>query len=66
MKENGISSTTVLAFLVFLTLKLCHVIDWSWWWITAPLWGLVLLQITAIVIYIICTKIQNKRNTKKQ
>lgn len=26
-------------FLVFLTLKLTNVIDWSWWWITAPLWA---------------------------
>ena len=25
-------------FLIFMTLKLCGVIDWSWWWITAPLW----------------------------
>lgn len=25
-------------FLVFLVLKLTHVIDWSWWWVTAPLW----------------------------
>ena len=25
-------------FLIFLSLKLCGVIDWSWWWITAPLW----------------------------
>jgi hypothetical protein len=25
-------------FLIFLTLKLCGVIDWSWWWVTAPLW----------------------------
>ncbi|QDU82646.1 hypothetical protein Pla110_44070 [Polystyrenella longa] len=24
---------------VFVTLKLCDVIDWSWWWVTAPLWG---------------------------
>lgn len=27
-----------LLFLVFLILKLCDVIDWSWWWVTAPLW----------------------------
>jgi hypothetical protein len=26
-------------FLIFLTLKLCSVITWSWWWVTAPLWG---------------------------
>jgi hypothetical protein len=25
--------------IVFITLKLCGVIDWSWWWVTAPLWG---------------------------
>jgi hypothetical protein len=25
-------------FLIFLTLKLCGVIDWSWWWVTSPLW----------------------------
>jgi hypothetical protein len=24
---------------VFVTLKLCGVIDWSWWWVTAPFWG---------------------------
>lgn len=28
-----------IMFLIFLTLKLCSVIDWSWWWVTAPLWG---------------------------
>lgn len=26
-------------FLVFLVLKLCGVIAWSWWWVTAPIWG---------------------------
>lgn len=25
-------------FIVFLVLKLTEVIDWSWWWVTAPLW----------------------------
>ncbi len=35
---NGIGLGTVL-FIVFLVLKLTHTIDWSWWWITAPLWG---------------------------
>ena len=29
----------VLLFLVFLVLKLTGHIDWSWWWVTAPLWG---------------------------
>ena len=32
------NSTLFLLFLSFLVLKLCDYIDWSWWWITAPLW----------------------------
>ena len=30
-------------FLILLTLKLCGVLAWSWWWITFPLWGLFLI-----------------------
>ena len=47
---NGISINMVV-FIVFLVLKLTKVINWSWWWITAPLWiptGL------ALAIFIIC------------
>lgn len=25
-------------FLIFMTLKLCNIVDWSWIWVTAPLW----------------------------
>jgi len=38
-------------FLVFLVLKLTSVINWSWWWVTVPLWGplALILGILAIV-----------------
>ena len=42
MSNKSVSTAfplTGITFLVFLVLKLCKVIDWSWWWITAPLWG---------------------------
>ena len=29
-------------FLVFLILKLLDKIDWSWWWVTAPLWVVII------------------------
>lgn len=35
--SGGVSLPTVL-FVVFLILKLTDVIDWSWWWVFAPLW----------------------------
>ena len=41
-----------LLFLVFLVLKLCKVITWSWWWVTAPLWIPLGLAIIFIVIAI--------------
>jgi hypothetical protein len=35
--SGGIGLGGVL-FVVFLVLKLTHVISWSWWWVTSPLW----------------------------
>ena len=40
-------------FVIFLILKLTKVIDWSWWWITAPLWGCILLWIIVFMAYIL-------------
>lgn len=34
-------------------MKLTGVIDWSWWWITAPLWGAVLFWILIFMMYFI-------------
>lgn len=28
----------MVLLVVFIILKLCHVIDWSWWWVMSPLW----------------------------
>ncbi len=35
MKGVGFSGLLGIAFII---LKLCNVIDWSWWWIVAPIW----------------------------
>jgi len=41
-KEQNImpinSSILTILFVVFLVLKLTGNIDWSWWWVTSPLW----------------------------
>lgn len=42
-----------LLFLVFLTLKLTGHIDWSWWWVTAPLWGQLALALLLILLCIV-------------
>jgi hypothetical protein len=47
---NGIGCGTVL-FFIFLTLKLTHYIDWSWWWVFAPLW-IPLAVVVPIVLFL--------------
>ena len=75
-KENrdGIGFLSLL-FLVFLVLKLTNVIDWSLWWVTAPLWmPLACLAAVAIictsVVFIVTTlrkkSVDNKRESKLQ
>lgn len=34
---NGLGFGSVLG-IVFIVLKLCGVIDWSWWWVLCPFW----------------------------
>jgi phosphoglycerol transferase MdoB-like AlkP superfamily enzyme len=49
----GLASLLLVAFIV---LKLTHYIDWSWWWVTAPLWiygilaGILIAVVLAIAI----------------
>ena len=46
-----------LLFLVFLVLKLTNIINWSWWWITAPLWiPAILIIIFVLLVAIALTK----------
>jgi hypothetical protein len=53
--SGGIGIGMVL-FVVFLVLKLTGNIDWSWWWVTAPLWGpITFIIVFAIVVFVIAT-----------
>lgn len=36
--------------LIFITLKLTHFIDWSWWWVLAPIWAPILFLFICAVI----------------
>ena len=49
VNSNGIGLGMIL-FIVFLVLKLCKVINWSWWLVTAPLWGPIALGLAVVVV----------------
>jgi hypothetical protein len=52
--QSGGIGTLGLLGVVFVTLKLCGVIDWSWWWVTLPFWGglAILAAIMAVCLVI--------------
>lgn len=48
-------------FIVFLFLKLTNNIDWSWWWITFPLWYWIPLLLIILVFGIILKNIYREK-----
>lgn len=50
---------TQALFITFLVLKLTKVIDWSWWWVTAPLWVPVAFAILFVTVGVIVIMIMN-------
>lgn len=42
-----------MLLVAFVVLKLCNVINWSWWWVTAPVW----LPICAILGFLLVVAI---------
>lgn len=63
-KSNGIGFCGTL-FLIFLILKLCKVINWSWWLITMPLWIGFTIYILCIILILMLAYIGKKRSNKR-
>ena len=53
--SNGLGLGTVL-FLIFLVLKLTNYIDWSWWWVTAPLWIPIAIVLGVLLLVLLFSK----------
>ena len=51
MKEGFV----ILLQIVFITLKLVGVIEWSWLWVMAPLWINLILILLVTIIYLFIT-----------
>lgn len=65
---GGISFAGLLT-IAFIILKLCNVIDWSWWWVLSPIWislGLaVVIFIVAMVVIIIADVHDSRKSLKR-
>ena len=61
-RYGGIGFTGLLQ-LIFITLKLLKVINWSWIWVLAPIWITAGLGILIIAVYITVLILRVKRRT---
>ena len=52
-KDVNLISLPTAIFITFLVLKLTNTIDWSWWWVTAPLWAPVGLMLAVFVFVLV-------------
>lgn len=67
-KSTNISTNGGMGFcgtltIVFIILKLTHVIDWSWWWVLSPIWipvAVVLGIIAIVAIVMLIVKVVKK------
>jgi len=50
--SGGLSFTGALTIL-FIGLKLGHVINWSWWWVLSPIW--ISLSLVLFILAIVLT-----------
>ena len=55
----GISSSSALQ-IVFIVLKLCKVINWSWWWVLSPTW-ISIVFVLFLVLVLICRERKDTR-----
>ena len=47
--SKGVGFSGLLT-IVFIVLKLCGVINWSWVWVLAPLWIMLILIVVTVVL----------------
>lgn len=53
-----------LLTILFIGLKLCGVIAWSWWLVLAPLWGYVLFSLMTVLAVILFIALKENKNGK--
>ena len=61
--SSGIGTLGVLQ-VVFIVLKLCGLIDWSWWAVLIPLWIDLALIVLIITVGVIITLVKNKKRNR--
>ena len=62
--NDCLSPIAVSLLILFIALRLTHVISWSWLWVLAPAWVYALVVVISAVTYLVWTNRKN-RNSRK-
>lgn len=65
-KASGGIGFCGLLSIAFIVLRLTNVIDWSWWWVLAPLWIPIALAVVIVIAYVVITYIIDSTKEKKK
>lgn len=60
--SGGIGLCSLLTVL-FVGLKLCNQIDWSWWWVLSPLWipwAIAFVVMGVLGVFVVALKVLEK------
>jgi hypothetical protein len=71
--SGGCGSFLLLLFFVFLLLRLAGATDWSWWWVTSPIWlpgalvlaGMALLAVSGVSLYKIVSAALRRQTARR-
>jgi ABC-type polysaccharide/polyol phosphate export permease len=52
--------------LLFIALKLAGVIDWSWWWVTSPIWiPLAVFAVFMVILGVLALVFRDRRGGRR-
>lgn len=70
MSEKSSSSGGIgvvgLLGVAFVVLKLCGVINWSWWWVTAPFWAGVPIVLLILLVFVLVITAGHKTPVRRR
>ncbi len=74
MADSSSSSSAGIGFtglltVAFVVLKLCHVINWSWWWVLSPIWISVLITLAVLAVvatYAVVAELKGKKRLDRK
>ncbi len=58
---SGLWEVAIFATIIFLIMRLTHLIAWSWWWVFSPVLAVLGLWLVVALVFVIIAVISSRR-----